>query len=57
MKIFTCPKCESEDVFVELRGTHTGLYCGDCGRWIKFLTRAEIRLANRQIKERKATLR
>lgn len=30
-------------------GNNTGLYCGDCGAWIKWLNRNEVRLAQRQI--------
>ena len=48
MEMFKCPKCVSVDVFAEKNGIHTGLYCGNCGRWIKWLTKAEIRLLNRQ---------
>ena len=48
MKKFKCPKCKSEDVFVEGSGQHTGLYCGDCGSWIKWLDKKELRLAERQ---------
>lgn len=49
MKIFECPTCGSKDVFVEKSGNQTGLYCGDCGKWIKWLTKDELRLAERQI--------
>lgn len=30
-------------------GNNTGIYCGDCGAWIKWLNRKEVRLAQRQI--------
>lgn len=30
-------------------GNNTGLYCGDCGTWIKWLNKNEIRLVQRQI--------
>ena len=49
MKIFTCSKCGSTDVFIDENGNHKGLYCGDCGKWIKWLTKEEVRLVNRQI--------
>lgn len=49
MKIFECPTCGSKDVFVEKSGNQTGLYCGDCGKWIKWITKDELRLVNRQI--------
>ena len=49
MKIFSCSKCGSNDVFIEKSGNNTGLYCGDCGKWIKWLTKDEVRLAERQM--------
>ena len=49
MKIYECPKCKSRDVFLSKSGNNTGLYCGDCGAWIKWMNQNEIRLAQRQI--------
>lgn len=49
MKVFKCQKCSSKDVFVQTSGNNTGLYCGDCGKWIKWLNKDEQRLAERQI--------
>lgn len=49
MKEYACPKCGSVDVFTESKGSQIGLYCGDCGRWIKWLPKDEIRLVNRFI--------
>lgn len=49
MKLFRCDKCGSTDVFIKKVGTQIGLYCGDCGTWIKWLRKDEIRLAERQI--------
>ena len=49
MKIFECPKCGSKDVFIDKTNKQTGLYCGDCGRWIKWINKDEQRLAERQI--------
>lgn len=49
MKIFVCNKCGSSDIFTGRSGNNTGLYCGDCGAWIKWLGKAELRLAERQI--------
>lgn len=49
MKVFKCQKCSSKDVFVQASGNNTGLYCGDCGKWIKWLNKDEQRLAERQI--------
>lgn len=52
MKEYNCPKCKSGDVFIDTSGNQTGLYCGDCGRWIKWLGKEEIRLAKRYIESR-----
>lgn len=49
MKEFNCAKCGSIDVFIETSGNQTGLYCGDCGKWIKWLSKEDIRLAKRYI--------
>lgn len=49
MKIFECSKCGSTDVFVEANGSNTGLYCSDCGKWITWLNKDQLRLAKRQI--------
>ena len=49
MKVFKCQKCGSKDVLVQTSGNNTGLYCGDCGKWIKWLNKDEQRLAERQI--------
>lgn len=49
MKLFSCEKCGSADVFIQKCSNQTGLYCGDCGKWIKWLTKDEIRLVERQI--------
>lgn len=35
MKTYECPKCGSKDLFMKKSNTHTGLYCGDCGSWLK----------------------
>lgn len=48
MMIFHCSKCESADVFMEENGIHVGLYCSNCGKWIKWLTKNEIRIIKRQ---------
>lgn len=54
MKIFKCPHCNSQEIFTEENTnqaksySRTGLYCADCGKWIKWLTKDEIRLAKRQ---------
>ena len=34
-------------------GIQTGLYCSDCGRWIKWLGKEEVRLFEKYLEERK----
>ena len=43
MKVYECPKCQSKDVFIQKSGNQVGLYCGDCGKWIKWLNKDEQR--------------
>lgn len=54
MKEFKCTKCNSEDLFIEKSGNNTGLYCSDCGKWITWLNKDEMRLAERWIAAYKA---
>lgn len=55
MKEFKCIKCNSEDVFIKASGAQTGLYCGDCGKWIQWLNRQDQLLAERFIERKLAT--
>jgi hypothetical protein len=48
MKTYSC-KCGCKEVFIQSEGIHTGLYCADCGKWIKWLSKDEIRPAKRYI--------
>ena len=43
MKKYKC-KCGSTNLWMEKKGMHTGLYCNECGAWVKFLTKQEARL-------------
>lgn len=38
-----CKKCESISLHTEVKGNNTGLYCDDCGAWIKWLGKDELR--------------
>ncbi len=53
MKTYVCDKCGSIDLFLEEKGRHTGLYCGDCGAWLKWVGKKEIPLVKRFIEARK----
>ena len=56
MQTFACKKCGSLDVYIKENGTQTGLYCGDCGVWQKWLGKEEKRLVERYIESRNNTL-
>lgn len=56
MKNFGCPKCGSIDIFLKESGSQTGLYCGDCGKWIKWVSKNEIPLVKRFIEENRQTI-
>ena len=53
MKNYGCPHCGSIDVFTKEKGAQTGLYCGDCGKWIKWVGKDEKNLIERWIEENK----
>lgn len=38
-----CVKCGSKDFHLEVKGNNTGLYCNNCGKWIKWLSKDEVR--------------
>lgn len=38
-----CKKCGSTTLHTEVKGNNTGLYCNDCGSWIKWLSKDELR--------------
>lgn len=47
-----CKKCGSLDLHTEVKGNNTGLYCSDCGAWLKWLGKEELRaFENAKIKE------
>lgn len=40
-----CSKCNSEKLFVEIQGNRRGLFCGECGKWQKWITKQELQIA------------
>lgn len=46
-----CKKCGSISLHTELKGNNTGLYCDDCGAWIKWLGKDEIRAFEHSMRE------
>jgi transcription initiation factor TFIIIB Brf1 subunit/transcription initiation factor TFIIB len=46
-----CKKCGSIDLHTETKGSNVGLYCSDCGAWIKWLGKDELRAFENSQKE------
>ena len=40
-----CSKCGSNKLFIEIQGSRRGLYCGECGKWQKWITKEELQIA------------
>jgi len=38
-----CTKCGSTELHTAPKGNNTGLYCSDCGAWVKWLGKDELR--------------
>lgn len=38
-----CKKCGSFDLFTEIKGNNTGLYCCSCGSWQQWISKEDIR--------------
>ena len=50
MKEYVC-KCGSKRIFTRDNGTQTGIYCKECGKWIKWIGKKEIPFVEEYIKE------
>lgn len=46
-----CKKCGSIDLFTKQSGNNIGLYCSDCGAWIKWLPKDELRAFEQSVKK------
>lgn len=46
MAEFRCKHCGSLNLELEEKGNQTGLYCCDCGKWLKWVTKEEKRVFN-----------
>lgn len=53
MKIYACNKCGSIDLFTKEKGSQTALMCGDCGSWIKWISKKELPIVERFIESNK----
>lgn len=38
-----CGNCDVKHFKVEYKGANIGLYCSDCGKWIKWIGKEELR--------------
>ncbi len=50
-----CKKCGSASLHTEVKGNNTGLYCDDCGVWIKWLGKDELKAFEYSQKKSKDT--
>ena len=58
MERFVCKKCGSIDVFIKAKNENqTGLYCKDCGQWIKWIGKNEKNLIEHQIADKKPSMK
>ena len=46
-----CTKCGSIALHTEVKGNNTGLYCDDCGAWVKWLGKDELRAFEHSMRE------
>ncbi len=46
-----CKKCGSDIMFTQIKGNNTGLYCGKCGTWQKWLSKNEKNLWNAPVED------
>ena len=46
-----CKKCGSIALHTEVKGNNTGLYCDDCGAWVKWLGKDELRAFEHSMRE------
>lgn len=52
-----CGFCKSEDLFVKDQDGKTGLYCKNCGRWLKWIDQSEKIKIQMEIEKRKREIR
>ena len=46
-----CKKCGSVSLHTEVKGNNTGLYCDDCGAWVKWVGKDELRAFEYSMRE------
>ncbi|EOS35369.1 hypothetical protein C804_00971 [Lachnospiraceae bacterium A4] len=50
-----CKKCGSISLHTEVKGNNTGLYCDDCGAWVKWIGKDELRAFEHSQREENKT--
>lgn len=48
-----CNKCNSTKLFLLDKGVHHGLYCKECGSWVKWVSNKNLDVIKEIIKEGK----
>ena len=48
MERIVCKKCASIDYETRKEGCHIGLYCKDCGKWIKWQSKTDFYIVKRE---------
>lgn len=47
-----CKKCGGMSLYTKNSGNNVGLYCGDCGAWIKWIGKDELRAFEHSMEEK-----
>jgi len=47
-----CRKCGGTSLHTEVKGNNTGLYCNDCGKWLCWLSKDDLRAFEYSRKEK-----
>jgi len=48
---YKCSKCGCKKMFTEQHGNNTGLYCSNCGKWVRWLSKDELRAFEHALQE------
>lgn len=50
--LYSCRKCNSENIQIRQAHKRTGLYCKDCGAWIQWVTYREAQRMHDHLKKK-----
>lgn len=51
IKDYKCKKCNGTDFFLSKRANHTGIFCSECGSWLKWANNDEVNLFSKESKD------